>query len=64
MAKSIRNNGKTWTKSEVKQVLKLAAGRMPTRLIGKKLGRTANAIRSVAQREGISLKETSRSSQR
>ena len=58
MAKSTRNTGKAWTPAEVKQVRQLVRENTPTRVIGLKLGRTENAIRSKATEEGISLKPT------
>ena len=61
MSKSTRNTGKEWTPADVKHVKQLARENTPTRVIGMKMGRTENAIRSVAQREGISLKPTNQS---
>lgn len=48
MSKSTRNTGKAWTPAEVKQVKQLAKENTPTRVIGLKLGRTEDAIRSKA----------------
>ena len=45
MANYNRNSGKPWTPGEVKQ---LANQNTPTRVIGLKLGKTENAVRSVA----------------
>jgi predicted RNase H-like HicB family nuclease len=61
MAKSTRNTGKGWTPAEVKQVRQLAKENTPTRVIGLKLGRTENAVRSKATEEGISLKPPNQS---
>ena len=58
MTKSTRNTGKTWTKAEVADLRQLAKGNTPTRVIGLKLGRTEDAIRSKASEKNISLKPT------
>jgi hypothetical protein len=55
MAKSTRNTGKRWSGGEVRESRKLAAGNAPTRVVGLKLGRTANAGQSKASEQGISL---------
>jgi len=51
----IRNTGKLWTDSDIKQLEKLAEQDTPTPVIGLKLGRTVNAVYSMASQEGISL---------
>jgi hypothetical protein len=61
MSKSTRNTGKSWTPENVKELRNLAKENTPTRVIGLKLGRTENSIRSKAQGEGISLKPTNQS---
>jgi len=61
MAKYNRNSGKPWTPGEVKQLKQLANQNTPTRVIGLKMGRTENAVRSVASEEGVSLKPTNQS---
>jgi len=58
MAKTPKNHGKNWEKNEVDSLKKLAEGNTPTRVIGLKLGRTEDSIRSKASEEGISLKPT------
>jgi hypothetical protein len=58
MTKSTRNTGKTWTKAEVADLRQLAKGNTPTRVIGLKLGRTEDAVRSKASEKNISLKPT------
>lgn len=58
MAKYNRNNGKIWTSAEHAQMRKLVAQNTPTRVIGLKLGRTEDAVRTQASKEGISLKPT------
>jgi len=45
----------------VKALKQLVKENTPTRVIGLKLGRSATAIYSKAQREGISLKPTNQS---
>lgn len=61
MSKSNRNSGKSWTPDDVKEMRKLAKENTPTRVIGLKVGRTEDAIRSKASEEGISLKPTNQS---
>ena len=61
MSKSTRNSGKGWQSAEVKQLRELAKENTPTRVIGLKLGRTEDAVRSKAQQEGVSLKPTNQS---
>lgn len=61
MAKYNRNTGKRWSQQEVQQLNQLAEKNTPTRVIGLKLGRTEDAVRSKATDEGISLKPTNQS---
>lgn len=61
MAKSTRNAGKQWTPTEVKELRQLAKGNTPTGVIGLKLGRTEDAIRSKAAEEKVSLKPVNKS---
>lgn len=61
MSKSNRNSGKSWTPNDVKEIRKLAKENTPTRVIGLKVGRTEDAVRSKASEEGISLKPTNQS---
>jgi len=61
MAKSTRNSGTPWTPSQVSQLKTLAKGNTPTRVIGLKLGRSEDAIRSQASDQGVSLKPTNQS---
>jgi hypothetical protein len=61
MSKSNRNSGKQWTPSEVKQLRVLAKQNTPTRMIGLKLGRTEDSVRTKASDESISLKPTNQS---
>lgn len=58
MAKYNRNSGRPWTSTERAQIRKMATQNTPTRVIGLKLGRTEDAVRTQASREGISLKPT------
>jgi len=55
MSKSNHNSGKQWTQTNISTLKKLAKGNTPTRVIGLKLGRTEDAIRSKASQEGISI---------
>jgi hypothetical protein len=61
MTKSTRNTGKQWTRTDVLELRKLAKKNTPTRVIGLKLGRTENAVRTKASDENISLKPTNQS---
>ena len=53
--------GQPWSSEEVKELRTLARGNTPTGVLSVKLRRPPAAIRSKAQREGISLKPTNRS---
>ncbi len=57
-AKTPKNHGKSWELREVRELRKLADGNTPTRVIGLKLGRTEDAVRSKAADKSISLKPT------
>jgi hypothetical protein len=61
MAKTPTNQGKHWSKTEVRQLEKLAEGNTPTRVIGLKLGRSPDAVYSKASAEDIPLKPTNQS---
>jgi hypothetical protein len=61
VSKSNRNSGKSWAPQEVKQLKTLANQNTPTRVIGLKLGRTEDAVRTKASNENISLKPTNQS---
>lgn len=61
MAKYDRNTGKAWTSGEVAQLKDLAKQNTPTRVIGLKLGRTEDAVRTRASQEDVSLKPTNQS---
>lgn len=61
MAKYNRNSGKAWTSSDVSDLKDLARHNTPTRVIGLKLGRTEDAVRSKASEQGISLQPTNQS---
>lgn len=56
------NTGKRWTPTQVKQLRQLAGRNMPTRVIGLKLGRTENAVRTKASEKGVSLRSRNQSS--
>lgn len=53
--------GQPWETREVRELKSLAKGNTPTGVISLKLGRPPAAIRSKAQREGISLRPANRS---
>jgi hypothetical protein len=61
MAKYNRNSGNGWVSAEIQQIRQLAAQNTPTRIIGLKLGRTENAVRTKASEAGISLKPSNQS---
>ena len=56
-----QRSGEPWVASEVKELKSLAKQNTPTGVISLKLKRPPTAIRSKAQREGISLRPTNRS---
>jgi hypothetical protein len=58
MSKSTRNTGKPWTPQNDRQLRELARENTPTRIIGLKLGRSEQAVRSRASEERVSLKPT------
>ncbi|WP_458759874.1 hypothetical protein ACSVBT_03440 [Afipia sp. TerB] len=53
--------GMPWSDDEVKNLKSLAKANTPTGVLSLKLRRPVAAIRSKAQREGISLRPTNRS---
>ena len=61
MSKSTRNTGKHWTSADTKNLKTFARENTPTRVIGLKLGRTEDSVRSKASQEGVSLKPTNQS---
>lgn len=61
MPKYDRNAGKRWTKGQERELRQLARENTPTRVIGLKLGRTEDGVRSKAQELGVSLKPTNQS---
>jgi hypothetical protein len=56
-----QRSGEPWTTDELKNLKALAKQNMPTGVLSLKLRRPPAAIRSKAQREGISLRPTNRS---
>ena len=56
-----QRSGEPWDAMEVKELKSLAKQNTPTGVISLKLKRPPTAIRSKAQREGISLRPTNRS---
>ena len=61
MAKKPQNHNKPWTKQDLGELKRLAAGNTPTRVIGLKLQRTEDSIRSKAGDQNITLKPTNQS---
>ncbi len=61
MSKTAPNSGKSWSPKQVSQLRDLARHNTPTRVIGLKLGRSADSVQSKASEEGISLKPTNQS---
>ncbi len=58
---SKRNAGSPWTPTQERELQTLAKGNTPTRVIGLKIGRSEDAIRSKAHELRISLKPTNQS---
>jgi hypothetical protein len=56
-----RKLGQPWSSEDVRQLRSLAKGNTPTGVLSLKLQRPETAVRSKAQREGISLKPANRS---
>ena len=56
MAQATRKTKKPWTSRELTTLKNLARAKTPTRIIGKKLGRTPRAIYDKAFKENISLR--------
>ncbi len=61
MTKQPANHGKEWTDKDISKLEKLVDQNTPTRVIGLKMGRTEDSIRSKASEENISLKPTNQS---
>jgi hypothetical protein len=61
MSRSTRNTGRPWTPADRSVLRDLARQNTPTRVIGLKLGRTEDAVRSQAVRDRVSLKPTNQS---
>lgn len=61
MPKYTRNTGKPWTAKDEQQLGALARQNTPTRVIGLKLGRTEDAVRTKASELEVSLKPTNQS---
>lgn len=61
MAYYDRNTGDPWTEADIKLFRELVAQNTPTRVIGLKLGRTEEAIYSMAKRLGYSVKPVNQS---
>jgi len=61
MGKGPGNHGKPWTKKQVADLKKLAKSNTPTRVIGIKMKRSEDAIRSKASEQGVSLKPPNQS---
>ncbi len=54
-------HGQAWTPEEEEQLQELVKQNTPTRLIGLKLQRTEESVRSKAQQLGVSLKPVNQS---
>lgn len=61
MAKQPPNHGKSWTPAQNRELQHLARQNTPTRVMGLKLGRTADAIYGEAHKLGVSLKPVNQS---
>jgi hypothetical protein len=58
MPKTPPNAGKEWTRGDEMHLRQLAKENTPTRVMGLKLGRSEDAVRSKAQDIDLSLKPT------
>jgi len=56
-----RRSRQPWSSADLRKLTQLAEGNTPTGVMSVKLQRPIGAIRSKAQREGISLKPVNRS---
>lgn len=61
MSKNPNNHGKTWSSNDDQRLRQLADQNTPTRVMGLKLGRTEDAVRTHASDLGVSLKPTNQS---
>lgn len=61
MSKAPKNHGKAWTPAQDRQLRDLAKENTPTRVMGLKMQRTEDSIRSHASEIGLSLKPTNQS---
>jgi hypothetical protein len=61
MPKYTRNAGQPISRQDIQQVRALAKDNTPTRVIGLKLGRSENSVRSIASDNKISLRPTNQS---
>ena len=61
MAKPPKNHGKPWTAAQDRQLRNLARQNTPTRVIGLKMQRTSDSVRSRASDKGVSLKPMNQS---
>lgn len=61
MSKQPKNHGKPWSDKDVAELKKLSDENTPTRVIGLKMERTEDSIRSKAAAENISLKPVNQS---
>jgi hypothetical protein len=60
-AKSSDHGGEEWTEDQTRQLRELAGANTPVSVMSVKLDRSAAAIRSKAQAEGITLSPPNRS---
>lgn len=58
MSWSTRNSGKKWSRQAEAELKTLASENTPTRVMGFKLGRTAEAVQAKASELNVSLKPT------
>jgi hypothetical protein len=56
-----KNQGKSWTPAQDRELRSLAKVNTPTRVIGLKMGRSEDAIRSGASQKRVSLKPVNQS---
>ena len=61
MSRTDDRSGRPWSDADLAILRRLARENTPTRIISQKLGRTADAVRSEAEIESISLKPSNQS---
>ncbi len=61
MARTPAKHRQPWAPQDNQQLRQLVKGNTPTRVIGRKMGRTPAAVQAQAGKQGVSLKPTNQS---